>query len=218
MSSFFSKVTGSALQMAKQSSAQIISSVKAIASTVTIQSPAPVKVELSKKEEMEMLYKEICSEIDGLAMDPTSDSIETDYRLSQSDIRSKLKKIVEILQSEGEIWLRNHRRITEENNLAESVVPCIDHFIHLNIVSDLCNRAMSDIPKGIMRLVLTALSTILRSVAYPLLPHQSVHRPIGKLIFIASRYDTMINTDLDRRTISSAEIDKYAAYQRRIGK
>lgn len=214
MSSFFSKV-GSALQLAKQGSAQIISSVNKAITTATISAPAPKAVELSKTDELTLLFKEICEIIEYLALLPDADSIDTDAKVSQTPLRQKLKRMVEILQEEGDGWQSSQRYFSEADE-EQSAVPCIDHFIQLNVVSELCNRAMNDTPRGIMRLILTTMSTLLRAVSYPLLPHQSIYRPMAKLIFVASRYEAFIQLDVSVK-MPLQEREKYTNYMRRKG-
>lgn len=229
MSTFFSKFT----ELAKQGSAQIISSVNkaktAIASTAVnlaaasaIAAPIEKLPELSKLEEMEILFREVCEIIDHLAVAPDANTIDMDLKLNQTDIRVKLRRIVEILQQEGQIWLMNQRTIvnlgSSNDDLHVTDTPCLDHFIQMNMISELCNRAMSDSPRGILRLVLTTVSTMLRQITYPLLPHQSVYRPVAKLIFVASRYEAFIQHDSSpAMRKSAAEKEKLTAFHRRMG-
>lgn len=230
MSSLFSKFTGSAIQLAKQGSAQLISSVNkaksAIASTAvnlsaaaTAPSPLHQEPEISKIEQLDILFKNVCEIIDQLAVSPDANTLEMDTRLNQTEIRIKLRRIVEILSQEAQLWLVNQRSIADSNcdndAMHMSDTPCLDHFIQMNMISELCNRAMSDSPRGILRLSLTAISTILRQIPYPLLPHQSIYRPVAKIIFIASRYEAFIQQDSTPRK-SSAEKEKYSAFIRRM--
>lgn len=193
-----------------QIGSQLASSVK----TISTASAAPAKEDISPKEEMVLVYGQISTIIDSLALTDGADSIEMDAKLSQTELRAKLKRLVEILQSDAENWVTAQRKGSASNE-EESLIPCIDHFLQMNIVGELCNRAMSDVPRGIMRLTLTAFSTLIKNVPYPFLPHQSVHKPLAKLVFIAARYEALVG-DVQQPS-TAEEREKYASYQRRIG-
>lgn len=208
MSSFFSKVRGSVILIGSQ----LVSSVKTIS---TASSNVTTKEDLSPKEELELVYGQISAIIGSLALSDGADSVEMDAKLSQTELRGKLKRLVEILQSDAENWVTAQRKGSASNE-DESLIPCIDHFLQMNIVGELCNRAMSDVPRGIMRLTLTALSTLIKNVPYPFLPHQSVHKPLAKLVFIAARYEALVGGDVQQPS-SLEEREKYTSYQRRIG-
>lgn len=75
------------------------------------------------------------------------------------------------------------------------------------------NRACRDLPRGSLPMILGIIASLLRCVRYPLLPHQTVHRPIAHLITVAWRYEVFHNHGL-----SSQSKAEFISYRKRIGK
>lgn len=206
-----------------------------------------LQVELTKEElqttfdNIIRIIQELSKDQDiGASMVP----FETDPRLNYSAIGLELKKLIQILKLDSEKWLAVQRKVKHpqhqqqtqaqqpadgENeddihnqsniniHLEESDIPCIDHFIQSNMIQTLCNHVQSDLPRGIMPLVLKALTLLFKSVPYPLLPHQSIHRPIAKLISTAARYDAFIGVFGEHNKTPAAK-EQYNNYRKRIGK
>jgi hypothetical protein len=166
---------------------------------------------------------------------------ETDPRLNNSPIGIELKKLIQILKLDSEKWLVVQRKVKKQQHshqsttqppeddrdsmddfqkhnhnvaLEESDIPCIDHFIQSNMIQSLCNHVQTDLPRGIMPLMLKALTLLFKSVPYPLLPHQSIHRPIAKLISTATRYDAFIGVYGEHN--KPTEQEQYNNYRKRI--
>ncbi len=208
-----------------------------------ISSGGYIQVSLTK-EELQNTFDNIIHIIHDLSKDQdigaTNIPFETDVRLNYSRIGLELKKLIQILKLDSEKWLVIQRRVDRHKNdpahvqnndvevdnmtiqaasniiLEESDIPCIDHFIQSNMIQTLCNHVQTDIPRGIMPLMLKALTLLFKSVPYPLLPHQSIHRPIAKLISTAARYDAFIGV-YGEHNKTSTEKEQYDNYRKRIG-
>jgi len=73
-------------------------------------------------------------------------------------------------------------------------MPCFTTFLRGRYMDELCSRARQDRPRGSLHLVLVIVTSILRRIRYPLLPHQSVHKPLYQLIRDASSISSMYNS------------------------
>lgn len=208
MQGYFSKVTGSALNLAKKGAALIGNVVTATTASTTSSTEPSSKPDL----DFEILFRKICLYLDHEAEEPDGNSAEADARLQSSGLRSALKKLIAMLLVDDQNWLTAQRAFSKE--VDEVRIPVIDYLLQKNVIKQLCDRAINDLPRGSMPLLLTALSTLIRTVNYPLLPHQSVYKPIGHLISVASRYEAVFASH-QRKT--PAERERLAAYKRRIG-
>ena len=173
---------------------------------------------LTPKEELIQLFEDFCSIVDRLAKLPNSDTLDADVRLNQSPVRTILKKIIYLLQQESQRWIDHQRYHTQrlhsnrKQHFEELEIPCLEYVLQSSMISEIINRALTDTPRGLMPLVLTAISHLLRSVEYPLLPHQTVYKTVAKLISFASRYEFIISEVLSKDDFH------YGGYRRRIGK
>ena len=210
---YFSKVTGSALSLAKQS-------INAMSGQSSEVKSIPV-VHENPQQRIEALFRASCDLIERLASSSDSKTAEGDRKLQQSKVKQYLKEIVYILQEEGFRWLKRNKTNPDRDIELNSETPCIDTFLQSRMVQELCNRAVLDMPRGCLPMILTMLTALLKSIPYPLLPHMTVHKPIANLISVAVRYDAMhMSTTAgevgkDAETFNKAE---YTAYKKRIGK
>lgn len=214
---YFNKVKAAASKLSQQS-AQLITSVKnSIATSTVSNTSTAADATAYSKEELQELFEQVLQCIDSLAesYDAMIPSFETDPKLNASTIGLDLKRIITILKFDSEKWLAIQRKV-DHDHMEESDIPCLDYFIQSNMIQSLCNRAHLDIPRGVMPLVLKALTLLLKSVAYPLLPHQSIHKSIAKIISVASRYDAIVGIYNDRRK-SILEQEQYVTYRKRVG-
>jgi hypothetical protein len=118
-----------------------------------------------------------------------------------------------LLQSESDKWYLNYTGNEDELDIA--VMPCFDVFLHHHMMLELCRRAIRDLPKGCLPLILGATATLIQNVKYPLLPHQTVHKPIARLISEVSRFDALHYTGAN---ISISKKQEMINYKKRIGK
>jgi hypothetical protein len=217
---YFSKVTGSALSLAKQS-------IQAISIIAGDDSNMAEPARESPHQLLESNFRAACELMEALACMPDSKTLEGDRRLQQSKVKNFLKEVVAILEEESNKW--NKRSVSPLDGDGSPGTPCMDVFLQSRMVQELCNRAVLDSPRGCLPLVLTTLSLLLRSVSYPLLPHMTVHKPIANLISVAVRYDAMhmytnaANAAAEGHQASgSSDVDafnrlEYSNYKRRIG-
>ena len=137
------------------------------------------------QEELVVLFKECCAIIDDLADTDDHESSESDRMLYESKVRPNLKAMINLLQGESERWLAQY---SESPDPEINELPCIDIFLRLHMMQELCVRAVRDMPRGCLPLIMGSTALMLRLVRYPLLPHQTVHKPIANLVSVASRY------------------------------
>lgn len=212
---YFSKVTGSALSLAKQS----INAMSGSQSDVKTTSGAFVHE--NPQQRIELLFRATCDLIERLASSADSKSSEGDRKLQQSKVKQYLKEIVYILQEEGFRWLKRNKTNPDRDIDLNSETPCIDTFLQSRMVQELCNRAVLDMPRGCLPMVLTMLTALLKSIPYPLLPHMTVHKPIANLISVAVRYDAMHMSTTAAVVGKEGEVvfnkAEYTAYKKRIG-
>ena len=104
-----------------------------------------------------------------------------------------MREMVRLLDDEDEVWAqRSVNLINDDDDDSEAADhPCLEAFLQFHVMQELCNRALKDKPRGCMTIVLGTATAILRNVRYPLLPHQTVHVPLGQLISVATRYDSL---------------------------
>ena len=138
---------------------------------------------------------------------------EADKALHSSKVRDHLREMVRLLHEEDEIWARRSIDITDTDSSdvtdGSGDHPCLESFLQCHVMQELCNRALKDRPRGCITLVIGVATAILRNVRYPLLPHQTVHVPLGQLISFATRYDSLCN---------DKSVGFTASYKKRIGK
>lgn len=98
-------------------------------------------------------------------------------------------------ESEGEILIDKYKEKDKEEK--EEQLPNLFPIVTEEIIMELSIRAMNDNPRGILPLILTFFSTILRSIQYSsaVLSSSSVFLPLKKLLFIAAQYNLILNED-----------------------
>lgn len=217
---YFSKVTGSAMSLAKQS-IQVMSGGIVTMEGKTNSSAA----QISSQQALESNFRSVCELIEQLASLPDSKTAEGERKLQQSKVKQHLKEIVAILEDESYRWCkRNDVNFRDDAGSCET--PCMDVFLQSRMLQELCNRAVLDTPRGCLPMILTTLASLLRSVQYPLLPHMTVHKPIANLISVAVRYDAMhmytnaTNAAVTNNDTPDGEVfnkTEYANYKRKIG-
>jgi len=120
--------------------------------------------------------------------------VEGDKALQGSKVRDHINEMIKLLREEDERWSYKLIENNEEmDNISE--LPCIEAYLHYRVMPELCNRALKDRPRGCLPIILSTASSILKKVRYPLLPHQTVHVPLGQLISFATRYDGLHASD-----------------------
>lgn len=214
MQNYFTKIKGSALKAAQQGLNLINQTIHNNASNVT------TDVSISKRhnhhnkpdEELVIYFQEVCEIIDTIAESEHPYSIEADRLLYSSKAKDNLQLIVSLLQQESDRW---YIKYSHSPDPEMTDLPCLDTFIQTHVLHTLCNRASRDLPRGTLPLILGIISSLLRSVRYPLLPHQTVHKPIAHLISIAWRFEAF-HGEVNRS--SSQSPNDIANYRKRIGK
>ena len=152
-----------------------------------------------------LLFQRICRTLDSIGDMENSHTLLGDRLLYQSNVREDMKAIITILQIESDKWLSCYS-LSPDPEMSQ--LPCLNSFLQNKIMNELCERAHADHPRGTLPLILGAFASLLRRVRYPLLPHQTVHRPIVKLINIASRRDNRMKVN-DRDGQSKQDILSY---------
>ena len=214
MQSYFEKMKGSAMKAAKQGM-QLLATVSAVASdTVSaVASDLAITPQYNTgrkpQEEFTLLFKAICEAIDEIADSDDADSPEADRRLYDSRARSCLKAMVALLQTESDRWVKQY---ADSPDPEVNELPCLDRFLQTHVMQELSSRAVRDLPRGCLPLVLGSTAALLRGVRYPLLPHQTVHKPIAHLVSVAARFDAMNFAGSD-----STSKQELASYKKRIG-
>eukprot|EP01094_Clydonella_sp_ATCC50884_P029931 TRINITY_DN9565_c0_g1_i1.p1 TRINITY_DN9565_c0_g1~~TRINITY_DN9565_c0_g1_i1.p1 ORF type:complete len:663 (-),score=142.18 TRINITY_DN9565_c0_g1_i1:63-2051(-) len=98
--------------------------------------------------------------------------------IEEAEVPRHLNDIVQVLLDE------------EEDDLNESAQeddgsrgrPCLSFLLKHNIIETLCLIAGRNHPRGIRKIVLATLSTLLRCMRHPLLSYTTVHRPVQQLV------------------------------------
>eukprot|EP01034_Spumella_vulgaris_P028702 gene28702-35604_t len=122
---------------------------------------------------------------------------------------------IEILEAESAIYLNIIHASNTDPDIV-STMPCIDIFLSSHFISELINRALLDRPRGCLPLILTILAFLLKSIKYPLLPHQTVYKSISKIISNAMRYDAIHNNAVNICSGGVYNKQEYNNYKRRI--
>ena len=100
--------------------------------------------------------------------------------LRNSNIKENLEQLVTILRDEEQEDTGPSSPRTSNG----AVRPCLSYMLEHHIVEILCAMALADQPRGMMALVLQVIKLMLHHVDQPLIPHESVHRPINHLIHV----------------------------------
>ena len=97
-----------------------------------------------------------------------------------SNIDHHIHSIVKILLEE-EDGVRG--TVSETGGALEcSTTDCLEYVLQERVFETLCLLAVKDEPKGLRKLVLLAVSTLLKGISRPILQHVSVHHSINRLL------------------------------------
>eukprot|EP00981_Chlorochromonas_danica_P011564 scaffold4103_cov248-Ochromonas_danica.AAC.1 len=209
MKNYFTKVKGSAINFAKKSATLISNVVQSTTVSFSSEHSSHVRPE----QEFENLFLLICKYLDQEANLYDADTTEADNRLQKAGVRGSLKKMIAMLENDDKMWLEAQRKLGYENidySDEEVKTPILDYLLQKHVIQQLCQRGMNDLPRGTMPLMLSTLSSLLRVIKYPLLPHQSVYKPISNLISVATRYDAVFTSS------AGSDQERVASYKRRI--
>jgi hypothetical protein len=198
------------LDRVKGSASKVMQSVANAASELAELSFSSNMDERPPQDEVYEAFKSLCAIIDELAGKPDAGTTDADRALYESKAREHVRDIIGLMQLEGDDWLVH---ISKPSTGETFEMPCLDVFLQMNMMHELAKRATADLPRGTLPLVLGTTSSLLRNVRYPLLPHTIVHKPIVKLISMASRFDAL-NTG--ESLSSSAARAELASYKKRI--
>jgi hypothetical protein len=176
---YFQKISDTAIKAAKQG-IQIISS----AAEAALSSNLPKR---KPDEEFHHCFLSVCNIIDELGKLPDADSPEVDNLLFESKVKYHLRVMLMLMEEESDRWFQE---MNSSQHSELSPMPCFDAFLHHRVILELCDRAIRDLPRGCLPLILGTLASWIRAVKYPLLPHHTVHKPIARLISTASRFDS----------------------------
>jgi hypothetical protein len=177
---------GAAFKRAKQG----IEALKNVASE--LMSPSATSPAYRPHQELILAFKSFCEDIDRAADCDTTDSMgDFDIKVD-SKACDRLAVIVELLRRESRDWIRDNRlAVTLPTHHDTFQLLCFEAFVENHMTQELCLRAIRDVPRGCMPVVLNAMVLLLHGVGYPLLEHQTIHRPIANLISIAARFDAL---------------------------
>jgi hypothetical protein len=202
---YFSKLADSASSLAKKG-ANLIGNI--VNNTNSIENQI-----LTNEQEFDEVFRTLCNYLDYESTEPDSHTIIANERLRQSPVKEYLRRMIELVRLDAEQWLETQKTLSTEHN--EINTPVIDRLLHANIVRELCQRAIKDSPRGTLPMLLVALSSLLRTVKFPLLPHQSIYKPITNLISYATRYEELIEKSVGRNQMEKNEL---LSYKRRVSK
>ena len=163
--------------------------------------------------ELLLSFHSVCEVIDGLAELNNASSAEADRQLYESSARDNLKTMISLLRKESDDWFEKYGERPDPEIVD---MPCLDTFLQTHVLQALCNRATRDCPRGTLPLILATVASMLRNVKYPLLPHQTIHKPIAHLLSIASRYDSIHGKNYHGSSNSQSHLE-WISYKKRIG-
>lgn len=70
----------------------------------------------------------------------------------------------------------------DERGSSDGTGPCLEFFLQERIMETLCALCLVDRPKGVRRLILSAITSLLSSLKVLLIPHMSIHQPLCNLV------------------------------------
>jgi len=182
----------------------------------------------SSHAELLSLFHAVCATIDGLADPPEPSSTNSksiyihpnspaaDRALYESSARANLRALIQLLKKESDDWFD---RYGERPDPEIVELPCLDTFLNSHVLQALCNRASRDSPRGTLPLILGAVASLLRNVKYPLLPHQTINKPVAHLVSVASRYEALFSHNVSGDALTDTEQSEAENinYKKRIG-
>jgi hypothetical protein len=217
---YFNKARNHAIEAAKKASS-VINSVSSAASELAVSnglSPANLSDAVSNKinrlsnnnnnnnnndreisvEEFMLLFKSICEILDSI-IDSYLTNSEEDMEINESKIKNHLKLMISTMEKESINWF--HGQKDYQSQLSGGLMtdmPCINALISNHILQELCERSSKDVPCGCMPLIITTTSALLRQIKYPLILHQTIYKPIERLIRAATRFDAIQNSNYSK--------------------
>ena len=168
----------------------------------------------SPRDVLISLVHSVCGVIDQHAISDGADSLEGDRVLYESNAREYLRHIIDMLIADGARWVDSMAGAAGSSDVE---LECVDAFLQTNAMHELCRRAGRDLPRGCLPMVLAFVSTLLKQVRYPLLPHQTVYRPLARLLSITCRLDAVLGRGHTAAQGTSPERSlEMANYTRRV--
>ena len=171
MQEYFKNVkalAGSMKASATKAAKEVVAKVSAVASELKL--PSSVTPAKKPHEELVELFCSVCQIMDEMGGEDDADSAEADAALYDSKARGNLKGMITILQIESDTWFGQY---SEKPDPDVADLPCLNSFLETNVMHELSNRAVRDLPRGCLPLILGTTASLLRSVRYPLLPQVS---------------------------------------------
>jgi hypothetical protein len=182
---YFNKMKGSALNIG----IQILNSVSEISNHES--------TKLSSVVHIKNLFSVICETLESLESLNATYSDELGQKLlNESKIKLYIKSLLSIIKQESELWSSEqvYDPFANKNENTNRTIG-LDFFLQSDIVSELCNRAMNDVTKSFLPLLLKTFLSPLLKFKYPFLPHTSIHRPIALLIAFTYRRCVQLEND-----------------------
>jgi len=161
-------------------------------------------------QELAHTFKAVVASIDALAERDVADPVESEKQLKGSKVAEQLATIVTLLLDDCDVPTspvppatpaRSVGGNSSSSTKAPAATPtsksgkftqtCADVYLQHHVTHELCMRAIKDSPFGLLILVLDFLVRVLSEAPYPLLPHQTVHKPVANLITFCARYDAL---------------------------
>jgi hypothetical protein len=206
---FLKKVKGSAVTLAKQG-IQLVKT--AAAGEATANSPQVVP----PHREVVLLFKNICSVMDLLSIDAEAQSPLGEKKLNESKIRGQFRSMLEHLQKDADIWVSQQGKAVFGDNVHTDDISSLDALLQYQMIQEWCKRGILDLPRGCLPLVMNIITQLISFVNYPLLPEQSVHKPVAQLVAVAARFDAIF-APVGKNATPQA-VQEYYGYRKRVGR
>ncbi|CAM9169676.1 unnamed protein product [Choristocarpus tenellus] len=138
-------------------------------------------------------YKHLVETIGDLGLAADQDSNKA-VLLENSGVQGDLDALLSLLRAEDKQnsrVQRNHNEGSDEetSEFVDHVsYPCLEFVLEKRVVKFICELGCANRPDGTMAIMLGACASLLGQVSHPLLPSQSVHEPISKLVAAANTY------------------------------
>eukprot|EP00602_Paraphysomonas_sp_CaronLab_P000510 CAMPEP_0185020030 /NCGR_PEP_ID=MMETSP1103-20130426/2616_1 /TAXON_ID=36769 /ORGANISM="Paraphysomonas bandaiensis, Strain Caron Lab Isolate" /LENGTH=862 /DNA_ID=CAMNT_0027550669 /DNA_START=103 /DNA_END=2691 /DNA_ORIENTATION=- len=199
---YFTKVKSASLKAAQQG-LHIISTVTTAAHDMGI---SPAFSAKRPVDDFMLRFQTVCEMLDDFAKVEHPNAVDAEKILNDSKIRDHVKEILRYLQEEDARWVSSHVEAVEDEIHDH---PCLEVFLQNHVMEKLCQRAKRDKPRGSLPLVLAIATSVLRVVRYPLLPHQTVHKPLCQLIGNASSLSSKYSSVLKMKSQNKVEMTAY---------
>eukprot|EP00981_Chlorochromonas_danica_P011565 scaffold4103_cov248-Ochromonas_danica.AAC.2 len=160
---------------------------------------------LGHNEDIDYLFADIDRAFENLAILPIADRLCEETLNMCSSLEPKLRLLVDMIANDDSKWKKE--RIVADAHFDSVAKPCIVDSI---MMYTLCNRAVQDIPRGSMPILMNTLTAILDCSSYPLLLTATIVNPIKQLINVAMRYEEIFDNCFEEDAVV------YSNYLRRI--